>query len=309
MQTDLNYIYEVWRTGSFSQAAKKLFLSQPALSIAVRKYEQRMGMPIFDRSTQPLQLTPAGEIVLRHIFALQAEEKNLQTAIRDLQALDHGSLSLAATQYFSCYVLSDVLRQFHAQYPKVNVTIYEQNANTIDSLLMDGTADACFHSGTFDEKQCIGQIVFEDSLVLAVPADMLPGDGMPAALSGRAVAEGMLQDADCPQVPLSDFAGLPYIRLTLDNQLQERAQNIFADAGVAWANWLTAGQLETAWHMVQQGFGCTMITDTMAARCGSDAVRFFRIGHKDAHRSFYAVMRKGAYQSKFLKQFLQGIQK
>ena len=136
MQTDLNYIYEVWRTGSFSQAAKKLFLSQPALSIAVRKYEQRMGMPIFDRSTQPLQLTPAGEIVLRHIFALQAEEKNLQTAIRDLQALDHGSLSLAATQYFSCYVLSDVLRQFHAQYPKVNVTIYEQNANTIDSLLM-----------------------------------------------------------------------------------------------------------------------------------------------------------------------------
>lgn len=50
MQAELNYIYEVYRTGSFSQAARNLYLTQPTLSIAIKKVEQAIGMPLFDRS-------------------------------------------------------------------------------------------------------------------------------------------------------------------------------------------------------------------------------------------------------------------
>ena len=50
----MRYVYEVYREMSFSRAAKKLFISQPSLSNAVRKTEQKLGAPLFDRSTNPI---------------------------------------------------------------------------------------------------------------------------------------------------------------------------------------------------------------------------------------------------------------
>ena len=52
METDMAYICEVYRTGSFSQAARNLFMTQPALSIAVRRVEEAIGAPLFERGTQ-----------------------------------------------------------------------------------------------------------------------------------------------------------------------------------------------------------------------------------------------------------------
>lgn len=57
----MNYVYEVYKTGSFSKAARNLYLTQPALSIAIRKEEQELGQPLFDRSTSRVTLTEAGK--------------------------------------------------------------------------------------------------------------------------------------------------------------------------------------------------------------------------------------------------------
>ena len=62
MQQDMQYVYELYKEGNFSKAAAKLFISQPALSMAIQKTEASIGMPLFDRSTRPMRLTPAGEI-------------------------------------------------------------------------------------------------------------------------------------------------------------------------------------------------------------------------------------------------------
>ena len=63
---------------SFSKAAEKLYLTQPALSIAVRKVERSIGMPLFDRSCKPLALPPAGEIYLETIKKMLLLEKEQQ---------------------------------------------------------------------------------------------------------------------------------------------------------------------------------------------------------------------------------------
>ena len=62
MQTEMEYVYRVYQEKSFSKAAEDLFLTQPALSMAVRKVEDSLGMPIFDRSVRPMRLTtPSGK--------------------------------------------------------------------------------------------------------------------------------------------------------------------------------------------------------------------------------------------------------
>ena len=62
MQLEMRYVYQIYLDGSFSKAAKSLYITQPALSMAIQKVEADIGMPIFDRSTRPLTLTHAGHI-------------------------------------------------------------------------------------------------------------------------------------------------------------------------------------------------------------------------------------------------------
>ena len=57
---NMEYVYEVYKEGSFSRAAANLYISQPALSATVKKIEKKIGMPLFDRSTVPIQLTECG---------------------------------------------------------------------------------------------------------------------------------------------------------------------------------------------------------------------------------------------------------
>ena len=75
MEQNMQYIYQVYQDGSFTKAAEKLYLTQPALSIAIRQEEKRMGMALFDRSRRPLGLTPAGEAYIRAVERMKYLEE------------------------------------------------------------------------------------------------------------------------------------------------------------------------------------------------------------------------------------------
>ena len=70
------YVYAVYEEKSFSKAAQKLYITQPALSTAIKKVEKKIGTPIFDRSTSPIGLTPGGEVYIDAIEKLFALEQN-----------------------------------------------------------------------------------------------------------------------------------------------------------------------------------------------------------------------------------------
>ena len=61
MFSNMRYIYKIYKEGSFSKAAKDLYISQPSLSATLKKVEQKIGMPLFERSTNPIQLTECGK--------------------------------------------------------------------------------------------------------------------------------------------------------------------------------------------------------------------------------------------------------
>ena len=67
MQQEMKYVYQVYLDGSISRAAEHLYITQPALSIAIQKIENELGMPLFDRSTRPLTLTLAGQIYIEAV--------------------------------------------------------------------------------------------------------------------------------------------------------------------------------------------------------------------------------------------------
>ena len=81
MQLEMKYIYTVYQCGSFSKAAEKLFLTQPALSISVQKVEHEVGMPLFNRDKKPLEITEAGMIYIQKIEQIQHLEPSVIFAV------------------------------------------------------------------------------------------------------------------------------------------------------------------------------------------------------------------------------------
>ena len=105
MQQEFEYIYEIYKSGSFSKAAENLYITQPALSMAVKKIEEAIGMSLFDRSTRPLTLTEAGKIYIASIDKFIAMEEDLNNQIHDIHELRSGSLTIGGSHYINAYIL------------------------------------------------------------------------------------------------------------------------------------------------------------------------------------------------------------
>ena len=91
-----DYIYEIYRCGSFSAAARNLYITQPAISIAVKKEEQELGQPIFERSSSRLLLTDAGRAYIDAVEKLHRIEDDLKVYCNDLSNLKTGALRSTA---------------------------------------------------------------------------------------------------------------------------------------------------------------------------------------------------------------------
>ena len=89
MFSNPEYVYEVYKERSFSKAAKNLFISQPALSVTIKRIENRIGTPIFDRSTNPVGLTECGQKyieVIKQYMDLQNGFLNYLSNLEELKA-------------------------------------------------------------------------------------------------------------------------------------------------------------------------------------------------------------------------------
>ena len=87
MFSGMNYVYEVYKEQSFSKAAENLYISQPALSSMIKKIETKIGMPLFDRSTSPIQLTECGKKYIKTAEKIMDLENEFAYYVGNLQKL------------------------------------------------------------------------------------------------------------------------------------------------------------------------------------------------------------------------------
>ena len=88
------YVYEVYKEKSFSKAANNLFISQPSLSSTIKRIENKIGMPIFDRSTTPIGLTECGLKYIKAAESIMAIEQDFHNYLDDARNLQTGTLTI-----------------------------------------------------------------------------------------------------------------------------------------------------------------------------------------------------------------------
>lgn len=113
------YVYAVYEEKSFSKAAQKLYITQPALSTAIKKVEKKIGSPIFDRSTSPIGLTPSGEVYIDAIEKLFALEQNTINQLNNLNGLLTGKLSIGGTIFLPPLYCRESSESFRENIPRL----------------------------------------------------------------------------------------------------------------------------------------------------------------------------------------------
>lgn len=135
------YIRTILREGSLTAASRVLYISQPALSQAIRQVELEMGMPVFERyKPQPL-LTSAGEMYLEAARETQLIEMNLRNRLNEQKKEVHATLRFGISAQRGAQLLPHVMPRYIRKYPYVRIELVEFGSHTLEQMVKDGECD------------------------------------------------------------------------------------------------------------------------------------------------------------------------
>lgn len=143
---DINYelykvFYHVAVSLSFSEASKKLYISQSAVSQSIKVLEKKLNQTLFIRSTKKVQLTPEGETLLRYVEPAMNLIKRGEAQILEANTLGGGQLRIGASDTICRYFLVPYLSRFHRDYPNVHIKVTNQTSIGCVDLLESGAVD------------------------------------------------------------------------------------------------------------------------------------------------------------------------
>ena len=143
---DINYelykvFYHVATHLSFSEASKYLYISQSAVSQSIKTLEKKLEQPLFIRSTKKVGLTPAGELLLKHIEPAMHLIQRGENQLFDSKSLGLGQLHIGASDTICRYFLVPYLKQFHELYPNVPIKVTNATSLHCVDLLEQGKVD------------------------------------------------------------------------------------------------------------------------------------------------------------------------
>lgn len=239
--TELRYIVTLAQEQHFGRAAESCHVSQPTLSIAVKKLEDELGVALFERAKSRVHPTAVGQQILeraRRILEQAADIRDLANSGMDQLT---GPLSVGVLPTVGPYLLPQFIPLLQRLAPQMPLCVEEDFAPILAKKLRQGELDALIVTAPFSEVDVVTQVLFEEPFVLLVPAGH--------ALAGKAEiqAEDLLDrdvllpaEGHCMREQI--FAAFPFLRTTV------------VRPGVA-----QAGSLETLRHMVASGLGVTIL--------------------------------------------------
>lgn len=307
MNLEMKYIYQIYLDGSFSKAARSLFITQPALSMAVQKAEADLGISIFDRSTRPLSLTQEGHIYINTIKEIMLLEDNLHKHIHDVQTMNCGSLVLGGTHYINAHILPDIILGFNSSYPNIDVRILEHGSSVLIHMLEEHQLDFYFSCDPKLISNFPGYKVFTDQLLLAVPKSYAINDELrPYSFSASDICKLAHLSPEHPAISLAMFKNLPFLLLFKGSNFYERATSMFQEAGLVPNIKMQLSQSVTAFRFAAAGLGATFVVDRLVQET-DDQLRYYKIDSAFVKRHNYLLHPRNKYVTVAMNAFVQYI--
>jgi len=276
--TELRYIVAVARERHFGRAAEASFVSQPTLSVAVKKLEQELGLQLFERGAGEVSVTPSGQKIVaqaQRVLEEAARIKDLAAAGRDPLA---GPLRLGAIYTIGPYLLPKLIPILRRAAPQMQLHIQENFTHVLAELLKNGEVDVILIALPFAEPGIETRAVYDEPFMVAVPKGHA-WDGRKRPVSSEELTKEsllLLGEGHCFRDQVLDICHVV--------RAKERSP---------LARTVEGGSLETIRQMVAGGVGVTVLPSTsVGGNTSSDLIRVLPFARPTPTRRVALAWRK-----------------
>lgn len=293
MHRDMEYTRMVYKTGSFSKAAEKLYASQPTVSMAVQRVEEELGAKIFERGTYPLRLTEAGKCYIAHTDRVAQSEAELRRDLAQISEPGSEPIRLGCLPIFAQHLIPVFLSRFSAENPDVRISVVSEFPAQLKSMLRAGEIDlAVTTMAEHDDIDFVYTPVLKEQILVAVPPDEPVNARLEdSALYAADVLAGLQTVPERRHVPLSVFFDTPFIVLTQESDFYPTYNRIFEEADFAPRVSYASSASLSAYSMAKHGLGAVLIGRLFIDE--SDPMLFYRLDSRADENTYYAVCRNG----------------
>jgi DNA-binding transcriptional LysR family regulator len=184
---DINFelykiFYHAARAENFSRAAGQLFITQSAVSQAIKNLETQLGTSLFFRKTRRLRLTPEGKLLFSQIEQAYNLIKTAEQKITELQNLDSGEIRIGASDTVCKYYLLPFIEQFTRQFPRIKFQLVNRTSAQLVEVLKQGLIDFAIVTLPLNHSNLITQaLMLAEDIWVAAPAQFsqLKGKKLP----------------------------------------------------------------------------------------------------------------------------------
>ena len=249
--TEFRYIVAVARERHFGRAATACFVSQSTLSIGVRKLEDELGIPLFERARNEVTLTARGELIVEQAHRVLEEVDVINQLAESEKGPLVGSLRLGAIHTIGPYIFPGLIPKLLEQAPEMPLIVQENFTANLTTLLKQGQLDVIIISYPYDEPGIVTLPLYDEPFVVVIPSahpwaekksisrEILPEENIMLLGAGNCFRDQVLEFCpDCLQASQKDIG------------LQQT---------------LEGSSLETIRHMVMSGIGISVFPATAAS--------------------------------------------
>lgn len=284
------YVLTILREGSFTAAARKLYISQPSLSQTVKQLEATLGMPIFNRTSDTLKLTYAGQRYVEAAQRVMILYDNLLSEIEDMKEEVHGRLRLGVSMQRGMNLLPLVLPLFMEKYPRVEIELEEHGSDRLERMVQEGSCDIALVTTNPKVNQLEYILIETEQLVL-----------MAAATTKLA-----RQHIEGAHIQITEATDEAFVSLKPGHSVRVIQDRLFAHYNMSPRILLESDSFETAKHIAARA-NAVMITPYVYIEnvpVLRALVKCFPIHNSGYERDFYLCHRKGLYFTRYMSDFL-----
>jgi DNA-binding transcriptional LysR family regulator len=244
----LKAFHKVATAGSFTKAARELFLTQSAVSQQIRALEDEIGCRLFDRSGKRVCLTGEGEVLLVYSERLFDLHEEIETLFGNLKTLQKGKITVGATAVVGTYFMPAVISAYHRQYPGIDIDLQMGNSEQILRMILDREVDMGI-AGMVKKRATLNSVFIHREQLLFVCSPQNP-------LAAR------------KKVARSELDRIPFIWRERGTQTLALVKRWFQEnnGGYFPHQSLSLANMEAAKRIVEEGYGVTIIPAIAACR-------------------------------------------
>jgi DNA-binding transcriptional LysR family regulator len=268
----LQVFQAVVRERSFSRAAEKLYRTQPAVSISIRKLEEWVGQPLFLRGSGARTLTDAGVLLVEYADRMLNLREEIRKGMKELRGLERGQLSLGVNES-SIHALLPMLDRYRQIHPGIHIRVHRVFSRDVPREVMNHHLDIGVISYLPEERELESVEFYRDSLVLVV----WPGHRL----------------AKRREVNISELGQETFVAHIVESPYRQRVVQMFARHRVPLRIDLELPTIESIKLMVEMKKGVAIVPHMCVEReVARGTLRELRIKQMQVTRKLYLVYRR-----------------